>query len=131
MGAQPLRDENGRWLKGTPSPNPNGAAGKRHLYRKMAKGVVNDELDNIATQAYGNTREELQARLKDLSHTLSPAAYLLLTNIFEKHDLKSLEFLTDRILGKPRQQTDIGLMETETVESILSKITKSPKPEEE
>jgi len=116
-------DSNGKFAKG----NKLGGRPAESLGRKNVKKIMNDEIDRISKMTFGMAVKELKEILKQKDE-LTAAAQLLLSQI-QKGNLKALELLIDRVLGRPTQMTDLSIKEYKTVEEIIKDIKEGKKDE--
>ena len=68
-----------------------------------AKTVMRKEIANLGILAYSDSQIDIQKRLNEHPDHFSAAGFLLMTQIC-KGNLKALQMLEERILGKPLQE---------------------------
>jgi len=109
------------------SGNPTGRKPET-MGRKNMKKIMNNEIDRIAKYSFGMTLVELKEVLKDADQ-LTAAAQLLLSQI-KKGNLKALELLMDRVLGRCMQQTQVEVSSDKGVTFTLVKESENRKEDE-
>jgi hypothetical protein len=115
----------GQFRKGV-SGNPGGRR-PDSAEMKKAKALLKEALIEVVNKGFYDPESVLESYLKEDI----PVGIRAFLEQIKKQDVKFITLLFERVLGKPLQQTEIGLMENETVEGILKKIKEGKANEHE
>ena len=120
---QPVRNEKGQYVKGTPSPNPAGAPRRGSSWSETVRKMSDMTRDELIAMVGAST--EVGRHLKEMPPgiTMKEAMVLISFIAFGRDpDAAMFKALADREEGKPRQTVQVdGMMDISKTQGLLDK----------
>lgn len=108
--AEVVRDERGRWVKGTPAPNPKGAPKRGQSWQETIRHLTDMDRDELVAYV-GGEKTTLGKTLREIPAGIPIKDVMILIALVQfgrEPDARMLSVLMDREEGKPKQVVDLA-----------------------